>query len=209
MDDKHIPTVNTLGRRLAAINLNQRNNDINRVTIRPATASDENLVFDVTRLINAPSKFGSGFNIRTLSQVRDYLRAGELAIAFLQPKNKVDPRSSALAPREKVVGCVRVRKISPTVGEFRALAVDPKWRGTNLSFRLIRFAEEKCRELGITTMRQRFFSPKNPPSPCVEQLSALGYVMTEICDSVEACPEFKWWFTEPSNICLMEKKLVA
>ncbi|KAI1740799.1 hypothetical protein F4680DRAFT_447654 [Xylaria scruposa] len=209
MDDKHIPAVSTLGRRLAAINLNQRNNDINKVTIRPATASDENLVFDITRLINAQSKFGSGVNFRTLSQVKDYLHAGELAIAFLRPKNKVNPQSRAPAPREKVVGCVRVRKISPTMGEFRALTVDPKWRGTNLSLKLIRFAEKRCRELGITTMRQRFLSSKNSPGPCVEQLSKLGYVMMETCDTLEACPELKLWLSEPSNICLMEKKLDA
>ncbi|TRX99053.1 hypothetical protein FHL15_000395 [Xylaria flabelliformis] len=225
MDDKNIPTVSALARRLAATNLNQPNNDTNKVTIRisgPATASDETLVADLTRLVmdRAKGKYG-GHEIdrkSAASQVQARLRAGEFAIAFVRSKNNNnnnkeadDPQQSSVSepPREKLAGCIRIKKFSPTTGGFRTLVVDPAYRKTGLERRLIRFAEKRCRDdLGLTAMRQEFLNPKYRTKP-PKYLSRLGYVMTEVCNIEEAYPELRPLLPGPTKYYVIEKQLAA
>ncbi|KAI0866611.1 hypothetical protein F4860DRAFT_509006 [Xylaria cubensis] len=228
MDDNNIPTVSALARRLAATNLNQPNNDTNEVTIRisgPATASDETLVADLTRLVidRAKDKHGGGHEINhklAASQVQARLRAGEFAIAFVRTtknnNNKADdddPQQSSVSsepePREKLAGCIRIKKFSATTGGFRTLIVDPAYRKTGLGRRLIRFAEKRCRDdLGLTAMRQEFLNPKYCTEP-PKYLSTLGYVMKEVCNIEDAYPEMRPLLPGTTKYYVMEKQLAA
>ncbi|KAI0189738.1 hypothetical protein EV127DRAFT_101518 [Xylaria flabelliformis] len=227
MDDKNIPTVSALARRLAATNLNQPNNDTNEVTIRisgPATASDETLVADLTRLIMDHEK-GKDFGGHKIidhnmgpSHVQARLRRGEFAIALVRTENNNnkaddDPQQSSVSsepepPREKLAGCIRIKKFSATTGGFRELVVDPAYRKTGLGRRLIRFAEKRCRDdLGLTAMRQEFLSPNCTELP--KYLFTLGYVMKEVCNIEEAYPELKPLLPEAYKCYVMEKQLAA
>ncbi|KAI1740800.1 hypothetical protein F4680DRAFT_447655 [Xylaria scruposa] len=210
MDNKNTHTVSTLALRPAATTLNQPYNNINNITIQtsgPAHASNESLVADLTRLVIDYMKVKYGVPVEQIkwaaSRVQARLRAGELVIALVRPTDNAEPRG------EKLVGCIRIKKFSLTTGGFRTLIVDPAYRNTGLEWRLIHFAEKRCRDdLGLAVMRQEFFSRKQRTKEPPKYLSTLGYVMSQPRDAEEAYPELKTLLDESVDCYAMEKKLV-
>jgi len=65
----------------------------------------------------------------TVAEITEFTRNGEIAVALSM---------------EKIVGCVRIRKIDQETGEFGMLAVDEEYQGIGIGRELIRFAEQKC-----------------------------------------------------------------
>ncbi|KAI0549310.1 hypothetical protein F4679DRAFT_595937 [Xylaria curta] len=210
MDNENIHTVGTLALRPAATNRNKPYDNINEVTIQisgPAHASNESLVADLTRLVIDYMKVKYGAPVEqnkwAASRVQARLRAGELAIALVRLEDNAEPRG------EKLVGCIRIKKFSPTTGGFRTLIVDPAYHKTGLEWRLIHFAEKRCRDdLGLAAMRQEFLSRKHLAKEPPKYLSTLGYVMSQPRDAEEAYPELKTLLAEPVDCYAMEKKLV-
>ncbi|KAH8161676.1 hypothetical protein CIB48_g6562 [Xylaria polymorpha] len=90
----------------------------------PSTASDATLVAALTSLVNnvygeaEGTIYKSVFSRTSKTQIAAHLAAGELAVA------------SSSSTGSKPVGCVFVKRLTPSVGEFGMLAVDPAVRGT-------------------------------------------------------------------------------
>ncbi|KAI0458615.1 hypothetical protein F5B21DRAFT_399204 [Xylaria acuta] len=225
----------------------QSDNDARKAAIRvpaPTAASDGALVANLTRLVNGVygeaegTIYKTAFERTSAPQIEAYLRAGELAVAFLRSTDddddddddddgnheKVDSRSSAPegittpTPRGKklvvVVGCVFVKKLSPTTGGFGMLAVDPTYRGTGLGRDLVRFAEERCRrDLGLAVVRLELLVPMHFEHVGKARLQAwytrLGYVMTGLHDFGETHPRLNAALAGPTEYRIFEKRLVA
>ncbi|RYC59393.1 hypothetical protein CHU98_g6805 [Xylaria longipes] len=214
------------------------NNDTGKATIQvpaSAAASDEALITNLTRLVNSVygeaegSIYKAAFERTSAAQIEAHLRAGELAVAFLRPTGdgdgdeddddeKIDcSRSSALERStplrgRPVVGCVCIKKLSPTTGEFGMLAVDPTYRGAGLGRDLVRFAEERCRrDLGLAVMRLELLVPVHFEHVGKTRLQGwytrLGYVMTELGDFGEAYPTLNALLAGPTEYRVFEKRL--
>lgn len=174
----------------------------------PSTASDATLVAALTSLVNnvygeaEGTIYKSVFSRTSKTQIAAHLAAGELAVA------------SSSSTGSKPVGCVFVKRLTPSVGEFGMLAVDPAVRGTGLGRDLVRFAEDRCRrELGVSTMRLELLVPVHFEHEGKTRLQAwytrLGYVMTELGDFGEAYPALNALLAGPTEYRVFEKKLVA
>ncbi|KAF5689303.1 hypothetical protein FCIRC_1407 [Fusarium circinatum] len=94
------------------------------VKIPPASdAEDKTLVSTITDIVNtAYTKAGSDIFIpsyqrTTATEITRFLSNGQLAVAYLQPNNEP-------------IGCVFIKLMTPALGEFGMLALDPKYQGT-------------------------------------------------------------------------------
>ena len=80
----------------------------------------------------------------------------------------------------KVVGCVCVQMLSPTLAEFGLLVADPNCRGEGIGRALLLAAEEYGRTQGASTMQLELLTPKNWQHPVKDFLhrwyTRIGYV---------------------------------
>ncbi|KAI1749986.1 hypothetical protein F4782DRAFT_264038 [Xylaria castorea] len=114
----------------------------------------------------------------------------------------------------KPVGCVYIKRVSPTTGEFGMLAVDPTCRGTGLGRDLVRFAEERCRrDFGLALMHLELLVPVHFEHAGKTRLQVwytrLGYVLRELRDFGEAHPKLNALLAGPTEYRVFEKELVA
>ncbi|KAL1868448.1 hypothetical protein VTK73DRAFT_3656 [Phialemonium thermophilum] len=141
------------------------------ISFAPASAADDAaLVTRLTDLINvvyseAETGFWKGGFVRTTQEeVRELLRAGEIALAWARPQtatrataagehNHNDNNQDDAARSEVLVGCIRVHLLDPHTGEFGMLACDPAHRGSGVGRALLRFAEDAIRRRGAATIR--------------------------------------------------------
>jgi len=136
------------------------NNSQVQVTIPPpSTAEDHPLVARLTEIINKAYRLAKKDffdNITTYArtddaQLRDFLRKGELVLAYKQsppPSPPVSPLSA-----ESLIGCVRIVDVSPTHADFELLACDPDVHGKGAGRALVKFAEQHARDvLGKSVM---------------------------------------------------------
>ncbi|KAI0404655.1 hypothetical protein F4802DRAFT_566919 [Xylaria palmicola] len=181
----------------------------------PAAAEDEALATRLAGLVNAVYReaedgiFKAPFERTTTAEVRDLLRAGGLAVAFLPPAD-----GGQCAAGRRPAGCVYIRRASPTTGEFGMLAVDPECRGAGLGLALVRFAEDRCRShLGLRAVRLELLAPVHFEHPGKTRLQAwytgLGYAMTELADFGEAYPRLSVLLSGPSEYRVFERSLIA
>ncbi|MFJ2645717.1 GNAT family N-acetyltransferase [Streptomyces sp. NPDC087420] len=112
--------------------------------------ADSHLVGDLTELINdvhaveESGLWAEGTVRTTTGEVAGMIAAGEIAAA------RVDGR---------IVGCVRVRRISGETGEFGMLAASPDHRGVGVGRDLVAFAEDLGRRKGLTEMGVELLVP--------------------------------------------------
>ena len=105
----------------------------------------------------------------------------------------------------ELVGSVRVRLLAPSLGGFGMLCADPAHRGAGLGLALVRFAEDRCRDDGATTMQLELLVPRQwrhegkaqlhdwysrlgyrevGREPAREALGSLGALLVTPCDLV-------------------------
>lgn len=124
--------------------------------LEPKAADDAALVERLTTLVNevyAASETGlwnDGASRTTAAEFAGFVRAGEIAVA------RVDGA---------VLGCVRIQRWDDTTGEFGMLAADPDHRGAGVGRELVRFAEERSRGEGLSTMRLELLVPRTWTHP--------------------------------------------
>ncbi|MFF2521140.1 GNAT family N-acetyltransferase [Streptomyces liangshanensis] len=123
----------------------------------PAEAGgDRHLVADLTALINdvhAAAEIGLWAENTPRTTTRDVsgmIAAGEIVVA------RMDGR---------VVGCVRVRRISGGTGEFGLLAASTGHRGVGVGRDLVTFAEEEARRTGLAVMEVELLVPRTWSHP--------------------------------------------
>ncbi|KAI0418595.1 hypothetical protein F5X98DRAFT_113378 [Xylaria grammica] len=210
----------------------QRDNDNHngtptaKIEVPPSEAADDKQLTEaLTVLVNAVYSsaergiYKTDFERTSAEDVAELLRAGELAIAYLpRPKDDKDDDvqggSSFHQTRGTPIGCISMKQISPTAGEFGMLAVDPAYRSGGVGGDLVRFAEERCyRDFGLGAMRLELLAPVHFEHIGKTRLQAwyerLGYAHIELRDFQKAYPRLYELLSGPTEFRVFEKKLVA
>ncbi|KAF2973436.1 hypothetical protein GQX73_g103 [Xylaria multiplex] len=200
----------------------QRSDDNTKAMIEvpPSSAADDkHLTEALTALVNAVYStaerdiYSTDFERTSTEDVADLLRAGELAIAYLPRPDANEDASSFHQTWGTPIGCISMKQISPTTGEFGMLAVDPAHRGAGVGGGLVRFAEERCyRNLGLGAMRLELLAPVHFEHGGKTRLQAwyesLGYVHVELRDFKGAYPHLHELLSGPTEFRVFEKRLV-
>ncbi|KAI3332398.1 hypothetical protein HD806DRAFT_480439 [Xylariaceae sp. AK1471] len=215
-----------------------------RIEILPSSAvADEPLMAALTSLVNGVYRvadagiYNAEFERMSPGEIPELVRAGQLAAAFLLPltdngsdinainTNNTSPANHTIingirgnakhsSYQGNLIGCVCVKQISPTTGEFGMLVLDPSYRGSGLGRDLVRFAEERCRrDLKLSTMRLELLVPLHFEHAGKMRLQAwytrMGYVMTQLRDFSEAYPQLHRLLSGPTEYRVFEKSLLA
>ncbi|TGJ85812.1 hypothetical protein E0Z10_g2954 [Xylaria hypoxylon] len=217
------PTHEAANSTLAPSRHNDDDNTTAKIEVPPSSAADdEQLTEALTGLVNVVYSeaehgiYSTDFERTSGDDVADLLRAGELAVAYLPRPDgdKDDVRTGSFhQTRGTPIGCISMKKISSTAGEFGMLAVDPKHRDGGVGGSLVRFAEEWCcRHLGLSAMRLELLAPVHFKHVGKTRLQAwyerLGYVRVELRDFQKAYPRLYELLSGPTEFRVFEKKLV-
>ncbi|KAI0905674.1 hypothetical protein F4823DRAFT_126725 [Ustulina deusta] len=194
-------------------------------------ADDEALTTALTRLVNRVYSeaergiYSTDFERTSAEDIADLLRAGELAVAYLPRRgangsaansNTDDiggPKPAFHETHGTPIGCISMKQVSPTAGEFGMLAVDPPRRGGGVGRDLVVFAEERCRQhLGLRAMRLELLAPVHFEHAGKTRLQdwyeRLGYVRVELRDFEQAYPRLFELLSGPTEFRVFEKKFV-
>ena len=131
-------------------------------------------------------------------EVADYIRNGQLAAAFIQ---------------NQPVGCVSMKQISPTLGQFGMLALEAAHRGGGHGRRMARFAEDHCRDvLGCSVMQVELLVPTTFTHAFKERNQAwylrMGYKVVKLGSFEEDWPHLAPLLVGPTDYRVFEKPLV-
>jgi GNAT superfamily N-acetyltransferase len=134
----------------------------------------------------------------TVDEVAELTRAGKIAVARLNGR---------------IVGCVRVQRLDGGKGEFGMLAADPAHRGAGIGRELVRFAERKSREDGLTAMQLELLVPRGWSHPAKEFLAAwytrIGYRILRTGTIDETYPALAPLLATPCDFVIYQKTLTA
>jgi GNAT superfamily N-acetyltransferase len=132
----------------------------------------------------------------TVKEIVGLVRAGQIAVARLDGR---------------IVGCVRVQRLDRDKGEFGMLAADAAHRGVGIGRELVRFAEDKCREDGLTTMQLELLVPRTWTHPSKEILAGwytrIGYRLVRTGTIDEAYPALAPLLATPCDFAIYHKDL--
>lgn len=130
------------------------------------------------------------------AELAEFTRAGQIAVARLDGR---------------VVGCVRVQRLSDELGEFGMLAAAPEHRGIGAGRALVGFAEERARADGHRVMQLELLAPQTWSHPSKEVLAdwygRLGYRMVSVGDVAESYPELAPLLATPCDFRVYHKSL--
>jgi GNAT superfamily N-acetyltransferase len=170
----------------------------------PAIAGDMVAVSGLTDLVNqvyARAEDGLWIDGATRTSVADmaaFVRSGELAVAIQD---------------ERLLGCVRIRRLDDEVSEFGMLAVDPGYRGTGIGRELVRFAERQACTSGCGVMQLELLVPRQWKHPSKEFLdqwyTRIGYAITGTGPVAEFYPDLSHLLATPCDFRIYRKKIGA
>ncbi|KAI1274298.1 hypothetical protein F5Y07DRAFT_220500 [Xylaria sp. FL0933] len=201
----------------------------------PSAADDAELTTALTRLVNKVygeaerGIYSTDFERTSEEDVAELLRAGKVAIAYLphldaanttNPKADDDPATTTTTTTDQKfhqthgtpIGCISMKQVGPSTGEFGMLAVDPTYRGAGVGRDLVSFAEAWCRErLGLRAMRLELLAPVHFEHAGKTRLQAwytrkLGYAFVELRDFEAAYPRLFELLSGPTEFRVFEKK---
>lgn len=196
-----------------------------RIVIPPAAAADDKeLVTSITEIVNEvyieteSDLFVPGYKRTENSEVANFLRAGQLAVAYLDEDASSGTSSGEgssdvrILPRQ-VVGCVCIKRLSPTLGEFGMLALNPTYRGGGLGTRMAEFAENHSREQGCSKMQLEILIPLTFHHAFKTRLLKwyirMGYQLVKLGDFVEDYPAIAPLLAGPTEYRVFEKPLLG
>jgi GNAT superfamily N-acetyltransferase len=123
-------------------------------------------------------------------------RAGQIAVAGLDGR---------------IVGCVRVHRLSDEVSEFGMLAAAPEHRGIGVGRELVRFAERRSRAEGSRVMQLELLVPRTWSHPSKEFLAGwygrIGYRMVRVGGIDEFYPDLVDLLATPCDFRVYHKDL--
>lgn len=109
------------------------------------------------------------------------------------------------------IGCVRVRRLEEGVSEFGLLAADRRHQGTGVGRELVRFAEDRGREMGCGTMQLELLVPREWTHPSKEFLhhwyTRLGYAVVDSAPVAELEPGLAPFLATPCEFAIYRKAL--
>ncbi|KAK4445609.1 hypothetical protein QBC34DRAFT_413131 [Podospora aff. communis PSN243] len=153
----------------------------------PSLADNDTITTHLTSLINAvyttteAGIFGPTYARTSPPEVRNFLLAGELAIANLPSPPSSPTLEPTPPPAESIIGVIRISSHSPTTGEFGLFAVDPAYQGTGVGRSLIHFAEQECKQKGMDKMQCELLVPVGWEHPFKKRLQTwyerMGYAV--------------------------------
>ncbi|KAF5562495.1 hypothetical protein FPHYL_5689 [Fusarium phyllophilum] len=176
------------------------------VKIPPASdAEDKTLVSTLTDIVNTAYKkaesdiFIPSYQRTSAADITKFLGNGQLAVAYLQPNNEP-------------IGCVFIKLITPALGEFGMLALDPQYQGTGVGRQLAVFAEDECRRRGCTTMQLEILVPMTFHHEGKARLlgwyTRMGYELVKLGDFADDYPDLVNLLAGPTEYRVFEKSLV-
>ncbi|EXM18185.1 GNAT domain [Fusarium oxysporum f. sp. vasinfectum] len=176
------------------------------VKIPPGSdAEDKSLVSALTDIVNtAYTKaesdiFIPSYQRTSTAEIAKFLSNGQLAVAYLQPNNEP-------------IGCVFIKLITPTLGEFGMLALDPQYQGTGTGRQLAVFAEDECRRRGCTTMQLEILVPMTFHHEGKVRLlgwyTRMGYELVKLGNFADDYPDLVNLLAGPTEYRVFEKSLV-
>lgn len=132
------------------------------------------------------------------AEIAHFTRAGEMAVA---------------AQRERLLGCVRIRKVDHNVGDFAMLAVAPSHRSIGIGRELVLFAEQRGRDMGCDTMRLELLIPREWRHPSKEFLAGwygrMGYTIASTGATDELYPDLSPLLATPCEFAIYRKNIRA
>lgn len=194
------------------------NKDIT-VDFAPASAADDpELISTVAALVNkvyADAEhdiFHAGYQRTTSAEIAGFIKQGRLALAYLNTGPSRDSAATGSRSGQRhVIGCVHVKQLSPTLGDFGMLALDTKHRGGGLGRELVLFAEDHCRKNGCTTMQLELLVPTAFEHALKTRMQAwylrMGYRIVKLGSFQEEYPALARLLTGPMDYKIFEKKL--
>jgi ribosomal protein S18 acetylase RimI-like enzyme len=166
--------------------------------------SDAALMERITELANevyAVAEAGlwtDGASRTSVGEIDELTRAGEIAVARMG---------------DKVVGCVRLQRLDERTGEFGMLCADPAHRGIGIGRELVRFAEQKSRADGVSTMQLELLVPREWTHPTkqflAEWYSRMGYRVARTGTIDELYPDLAPLLATPCDFVIYRKELTT
>ncbi|KAH8193850.1 hypothetical protein TruAng_011984 [Truncatella angustata] len=179
-----------------------------------AAAEDEALIMqlcDIVNLVYGETEgdiFVEGYQRVRTDEMRQIVRAGELAVAYL-PLGE----SSSTSQRWSVIGCMRLQTLAGSqTGEMGMFAIDPVHRGGGTGREMAAFAEGHCRSvLGLTRMRLELLVPLGFEHAFKKRLQAwyerMGYVLVKLGVFQDDYPQLAPLLKGPCEYRVFEKDL--
>ncbi|WXC46467.1 hypothetical protein QX201_006165 [Fusarium graminearum] len=168
-------------------------------------ASDKILIGRLADIVNTSYKiaesdiFIPSYKRTSESEIAQFISNGQLAVAYLVSTNEP-------------IGCVFVKLLSPTLGDFGMLALDTKYQGTGLGRQLAAFAEDECRRQGCTTMQLEILVPSTFHHEGKARLlgwyTRMGYKLVKLGDFSQDYPDLFKLLAGPTEYRVFEKTLV-
>ncbi|WP_069160279.1 GNAT family N-acetyltransferase [Nocardia altamirensis] len=169
-------------------------------SLSPDQAADFDLVCAVVALINEVYEvaeeglWANGHTRTTTDDIAALIRADEITVAHLD---------------NELVGVVRIRRIDQEVSEFGMLAAAPKRRGLGIGRELVRFAEQRGRDSGASSMQLELLVPREWTHPSKEFLTQwytrLGYTAVHTGQLADSYPELTPRLTTPCHLITYRK----
>ncbi|KAI0970630.1 hypothetical protein F4678DRAFT_114124 [Xylaria arbuscula] len=198
----------------------------------PSAADDKAFITALTALVNKVYSqaergiYRTDFERTSTEDVAELLRAGEVAVAYLPPPDADaavaanSNEDSEVSAQPIPIGCIAMKQVGPSTGEFGMLAVDPSQRGAGIGGDLVRFAETWCLrrlEQGTTatgntvTIQLELLAPVHFVHAGKTALQAwyerLGYARVELRDFRAVYPRLFELLSGPSEFRVFEKRL--
>ncbi|RYP51202.1 hypothetical protein DL768_003408 [Monosporascus sp. mg162] len=208
----------------------------------PGAADDAPFVDRLARIVNevyVEAEAGiwrDGYQRTSATEVAELIRAGELAVAFLVSGNSKssgitnksetnddkDNNVTRSQPQPQPIGCVCIKKLAASdndgedareeKGEFGMLALDAAHRGDGLGRAMVRFAEERCRGRGLTTVQLELLFPTAFEHVFKARMqrwyTRMGYAEVGLRSFAEDFPCLAPLLAGPCEYRIFEKKLV-
>ncbi|KAI1300568.1 hypothetical protein F5Y03DRAFT_385902 [Xylaria venustula] len=201
----------------------------------PSAADDKAFITALTTLVNRVYSeaergiYRTDFELTSPEDVAELVRAGEVAVAYCLPdadaadisaphSNHDDEGKDAEVSAQPIpIGCIAMKQVGPSTGEFGMLAVDPSQRGYGIGGDLVRFAETWCLrrlEQGTTatvTIQLELLAPVHFEHAGKTALQAwyerMGYSHVELRDFRAVYPRLFELLSGPTEFRVFEKRL--
>jgi GNAT superfamily N-acetyltransferase len=187
----------------------------------PASAADDEALVAATRDIlnavyaeTAGDLFHPGTPRTQSEEIAGLIRKEQLALAYLVPVSNGSTEqapASIPATADRVIGCVSIKRLSPTLGQLGMLAVDAGHHGSGSGRRLFEFAEERCRSMGCETAQVELFVPTEFHHEFKMRLKGwyerMGYEFVRLAHWFHEDPALASTLAVPVEVQVFEKRL--
>ncbi|UNI17380.1 hypothetical protein JDV02_003723 [Purpureocillium takamizusanense] len=178
----------------------------------PPASRDVDLTARVAALVNKvyfdaeAGIFHDGYHRTSSAEIAQFIQDQHLVLARLNHHG-----ASPSAGAGDVIGCVYVKTLSPTLGDFGMLALDETYRGGGLGRDLVRFAEGHCRRIGCTKMQLELLVPTTFEHALKTRMQAwylrMGYRIVKLGSFQDEYPALAPLLTGPADYKIFEKDL--